>query len=120
MSDVEHKIDGLEHRMSGLEQRVSAVEKNLLALDLHVSAMDQNVAALEQHVSKVDQHVIHIDLTLENETNRNIKQISEGHSILYDKLLEALQFEKRDEMTQIRLNVVESDIIKIICHTHMA
>jgi len=52
-------------------------------------------------------------LTLENETNKNIQTIAEGHFDLTRKLDEALAIENEKEMMKIRLNILESEVEKL-------
>jgi len=54
-----------------------------------------------------------IKLTLENETNRNIMALAEGHLDLTRKLDAALEIENEKEMMKIRLNILESEVKKI-------
>ena len=54
-----------------------------------------------------------IQLTLENETNRNIKIVAEGHLDLSRKLDEALNVENEKEMLLVRVNILESDVRRL-------
>ena len=54
-----------------------------------------------------------IQLTLEEETNRNIKIIAEGHLDLSRKLDEALKVENEKEMLLLRLNSLEAEVKKL-------
>ena len=54
-----------------------------------------------------------IQLTLENETNRNIKIIAEGHLDLSRKLDEALEVENQKEMLLIRVNILENEVRRL-------
>ncbi len=54
-----------------------------------------------------------IQLTLENETNRNIKIVAEGHLDLVRKLDEALKVENEKEMLLVRVNILESDVRRL-------
>lgn len=54
-----------------------------------------------------------IELTLENETNRNIRIIAEGHLDLNRKLDEALKVENEKEMLLLRVNHLENELRKV-------
>lgn len=54
-----------------------------------------------------------IQLTLENETNRNIKIVAEGHLDLSRKLDEALKVDNEKEMRMIRVNALESEVRRL-------
>lgn len=50
---------------------------------------------------------------LENETNRNIQMIAEGHLDLSRKLDDALKVENEKEMLLLRVNRLESELRKV-------
>jgi hypothetical protein len=52
-------------------------------------------------------------LTLENETNRNIKIIAEGHLDLSRKLDDALKVDTEKEMLLIRVNRLENEVRRL-------
>lgn len=54
-----------------------------------------------------------IQLTLENETNRNITLIAEGHFDLSRKLDNALKVENEKEMILIRVNRLDNELRRI-------
>lgn len=64
-------------------------------------------------LSNIENEINDINLTLENETNRNIKLIAEGHLDLSRKLDNALQVENEKEMLLIRVNILENELRKI-------
>ena len=54
-----------------------------------------------------------IQLTLENETNRNIKIIAEGHLDLSRKLDDALKVENEKEMLLLRVTSLENEVRRL-------
>ena len=65
-------------------------------------------------VENINLHInTSIEMTLENETNRNIRIIAEGHADLCRKLDEALKVENEKELLLVRTNIMENDIRKI-------
>ena len=54
-----------------------------------------------------------VRMTLENETNKNIKIIAEGHMDLSNKLDNALKIENEKELFKIRLNILENQVQQI-------
>ena len=57
---------------------------------------NEDLQAIEQLLEPIRQEIRSIQLTLENETNRNIKLIAEGHLDLSRKLDEALKIENEN------------------------
>lgn len=78
----------------------------LQAIYLDIQDMKTDIRDLKSRVSG-------IEMTLENETNRNIRIIAEGHADLCRKLDEALKVENEKELLLVRTNIMENDIRKI-------
>ena len=66
-----------------------------------------------EKLEKMDNKITDIQLTIENETNRNIKIIAEGHFDLSRKLDEALKMENEKEMLMIRVNRLENELRRV-------
>lgn len=75
--------------------------------------MDDNIKVILDRLDKIDNRITDIQLTIENETNRNIQLIAEGHFDLSRKLDEALKIENEKEMLLIRVNRLENELRKI-------
>ena len=63
--------------------------------------------------SLFNEEIIDIQLTLENETNRNIKIIAEGHLDLSRKLDDDLKVDTEKEMHLIRVNHLENEVRRL-------
>lgn len=130
LNDVKSEIADLKTDVSALKTDVSALKTDVSALKTDVSALKTDVSALKTDVSalKIDVSALKTDVddlklraalietTLENETNRNIKIIAEGHTDLSRKLDHVLQMESEKEMFLIRFNVLESEVQKMKQH----
>lgn len=73
----------------------------------------EDLKAIEAMLEPIRRDIKSIQLTLENETNRNIKIIAEGHLDLSRKLDDALKVENQKEMLLIRVNSLENELRKI-------
>ena len=78
--------------------------------------MTQPVANASIFIKKV----LDIQLTLENETNRNIRIIAEGHLDLNRKFNEAAKISEEDEMMKLRVTTLENEVRKIKTHLEIA
>ena len=78
-----------------------------------VQELTRLLKPVKQELAEVHKEVTDLQLTLENETNRNIKLIAEGHLDLSRKLDRVLETENEKEMLLIRFNKIENDIRKI-------
>ena len=74
---------------------------------------NEDLLAINSLLDPIKKEIRSIQLTLENETNRNIKIIAEGHLDLSRKLNEALQVENEKEMLLIRVNILENELRQI-------
>lgn len=75
--------------------------------------MSEEAKIIMEELKKLGNKITDIQLTLENETNRNIQIIAEGHLDLSRKLDDALKVENEKEMLLIRVNRLESEIRRI-------
>lgn len=73
----------------------------------------EDLTAIEALLEPIKRDIKSIQLTLENETNRNIKIIAEGHLDLSRKLDDALKVENEKEMLLIRVNILENELRKV-------
>ena len=112
LNDVKSEIADLKTDVSALKTDVSALKTDVSALKTDVSALKTDVSALKTDVDDLKLRTALIETTLENETNRNIKIIAEGHTDLSRKLDHVLQMESEKEMFLIRFNVLESEVQK--------
>lgn len=75
--------------------------------------MTEETKLIMEELKKLNEKVTDIQLTLENETNRNIKIIAEGHLDLSRKLDEALKVDSEKEMLLIRVNRLENELRRL-------
>ncbi len=73
----------------------------------------EDLKAIESMLEPIKRDIRSIQLTLENETNRNIKIIAEGHLDLSRKLDDALKIDNEKEMLLIRVNHLENELRKV-------
>lgn len=71
------------------------------------------IKPLHEDVQSLQRKVIEIQMTLENETNKEISIIAEGHLDLSRKLDDALKVENEKEMLLLRVTRLENEIRRI-------
>ena len=74
---------------------------------------NEDLQSISELLEPIKRDIRSIQLTLENETNRNIKRIAEGHLDLSRKLDEALKVDSEKEMLVIRVNILENELRQI-------
>ena len=99
--------------MQEMKKDVKELKEDVNVLKEDVSGLKEDVSGLKDDVRGLKQDVKRIELTLENETNKNIKVIAEGHLDLARKLDEALKVENEREILLLRMNVLENDVRNI-------
>ena len=69
--------------------------------------MKQEMGSMKQEltarIDTLEDKVTKVQLTLENETNKKINIIGEGHDLLKERLAEALQMEKKNERMELEI-----------------
>lgn len=89
-------------------------DSDMLKLILEkVTSLEAKVSSLDERVSSLESELTSVRITLESETNRNIKIIAEGHIDVMNKLNDALKVENQKELMLIRLNTLENEVRKI-------
>ncbi|NLW17436.1 MAG: hypothetical protein GX033_07320 [Firmicutes bacterium] len=92
MTSMETRLDGIETRLGGMETRFDGMVTKIDSLEAEVTD---------------------IQVTLENETNKNIRIIAEGHMDLVRRLDEFLEVNHEKEMLMIRLNRLENEVRRL-------
>ena len=75
--------------------------------------MTEEMKLILEKLTEMDRKITDIQLTLENETNRNIKIIAEGHLDLGRKLDDALEVENEKELLLLRVNRIENELRRL-------
>jgi len=82
-------------------------------MDKKMESMDKKLESMDKKLEEVQKEVRSTQLTLENETNKNIQIIAEGHYDLTRTLDEALKVENEKEMLLIWVNHLENELRKL-------
>lgn len=86
LQPINNKLGGLENRLETFEQETKA------------------------QFTEVKSQIQEIQLTLENDTNKRINIVAEGHLDLSRKLDDALKVENEKEMLLLRVTALESEV----------
>ena len=78
-----------------------------------MNGMTEETKLILDRLDKMDAKIRDIQLTLENETNKNIQIIAEGHLDLSRKLDEALKVENEKEILMLRVNRLENELRRV-------
>ena len=75
--------------------------------------MTDETKIILDEILKLKDDAKEIQLTLENETNKNIRLIAEGHLDLSRKLDEALKVENEKELLMLRVTTLENEVRRL-------
>jgi len=89
------------------------MDARITDMDAKIINMDAKIINMDAKTTDMDAKITDIQLTLENETNRNIEIIAEGHLDLSRKPDETLKVENEKEMLLIRVNRMENELRKV-------
>lgn len=122
MSDLmDKKLEPICHDIGILKKDVAELKKDVANLKVAVSKLETDVSSLKTNMDHMNEKIINIEfkvtkmeLTIENETNKNIRIVAEGHLDLYRKLNESVykanDAYSRYELNEMSINKHEKDI----------
>lgn len=96
-----------------LKSDVQELKEDVQGLKSDVQVLKEDVQVLKDGVQVLETKVKGLELTLENETNKNIRVVAEGHLDLNRKLDDALKVENERELMHLRVNVLENDMRRV-------
>lgn len=103
-------VQMLKADVQALKADVQALKADMVQVKEDIAHMKNDIRALQKTTENLEFRMQKVELMLENETNRNIKLVAEGHYDLYRKLNESLKIREKDEMLQIRVNTLERKV----------
>ena len=106
-------MQNMKNDMQEMKTDMQNMKTDMQGMKADMQDMKTDMQGMKTDIQDLKGRVSGIDMTLENETNRNIRIIAEGHADLCRKLDEALKVESEKELLLVRTNIMENDIRKI-------
>jgi len=94
-------------------EKLDLILEKVSDIDKKVSDIDEKVNDMDKKVSDIDKRLKKVEISLENETNKNIQLIAEGHLNLDRKLDEALKTLQPNTMYHLKVNHLDGEVKKI-------
>lgn len=113
MDRLEGKVDNLEVKVDNLEVKVDNLEVKVDNLEVKVDNLEAKVECLDGEVKGLKEQVTEVQMTLENDTNKKIEIIAEGHIDLARRLHKALEVSTDQEMLFLRVTSLENDVRRL-------
>ena len=106
--------------VKSMQQDLKITQQDVKGIQHDLKSTQQDVKSMQHDLKSTQQDVKSIQLTLENETNRNIMRVAEGHLDLSRKLDDALKIDNEKELIAIRVNILENELRQIKEHLELA
>ena len=120
MDLILQKLGGIEGGLASVGEDVRSLQGDMQTLKGDVQTLKEDVQTLKEDVQTLKDRVTNIEITLENETNRNIQLIAEGHLNLARKLDEALKELQPNIMYHLKVNHLDGEVTKMKRMLNMA
>lgn len=120
LASVREDVRSLQGDMQTLKGDVKTLKEDVQTLKEDVQTLKGDVQTLKEDVQMLKDRVTNIEITLENETNRNIQLIAEGHLNLARKLDEALKELQPNTMYHLKVNHLDGEVTKMKRMLNMA
>ena len=120
MDLILQKLGGIEGGLASVGEDVRSLQGEVQTLKGDVKTLKEDVQTLKEDVQTLKDRVTNIEITLENETNRNIQLIAEGHLNLDRKLDEALKELQPNTMYHLKVNHLDGEVTKMKRMLNMA
>lgn len=111
--DLEMIAEVIAQANKPIHERLDKIDSRLDHMETRLDKVEAKLDNMEARLDKVEAKVTEVQMTLENETNKNISIIAEGHLDLSRKLDDALKVENEKEMLLIRVTRLENEIRRI-------
>lgn len=85
----------------------------LQAIYSDMQEMKSDMQEMKSDMQELKQRVTGIEVTLENETNKNIKLLAENHGNLIDKLNQAIKVSDKTAIYEIQVNILTGKVEKL-------
>ena len=106
-------VQELKGDVQVLKEDVQVLKGDVQVLKGDVQELKEDVQELKEDVQVLKERVTNIEITLENETNRNIQLSAEGHLTLDRKLDEALKELHPNTMYHLKVNHLDGEVTKM-------
>lgn len=114
------KLDYLIEQFCGMKGEISGMKGEISEMKEEISEMRGDIHTLQERMDRQETEMRYIKMIQENNFEKGIKAIAEGHAILNRKLNEALKISEDDELLHLRVNVLECDMVRVKDNLAMA
>ncbi len=113
MTKLYNEMNDIKSEVKGIKSEVNDINSEVKDIKSEVNDINSEVKDIKSEVKDIKSEVKDIQMTLENETNKNIKIIAEGHFNLNRKLDDSLKVENEKELLLIRVTILENEVRRL-------
>lgn len=113
-------LQPIKDDVQDLKSDVQVLKSDVQVLKSDVQVLKSDVQVLKNNVHDLNTRTTNIELTLENETNKNIQLLAENHISLIDKLNQSIKVADKNSMFEVqmasfksRLEIVEKEVAEL-------
>ena len=110
---MQGNMDTMQGKMDAMQGNMDTMQGKIDTMQGKIDTMKEEITDNTSAIKSLQRDVTDIRLTLENETNKNIMRVAEGHLDLSRKLDEALKIDNEKEMMAIRLTIQENELRRL-------
>lgn len=114
------KLDGMQGQLNRVEDKVDRLETKVDGLETKMDGLETKVNGLGIRMNEVESSVRNLKFFVENDIQKKIQIIAEGHLNLNRKLDEVLNANKKQEMYYLKVDVLEKDVRELKLYTGFA
>ena len=107
------QMTGVKAEITEMKEDIAGLKEDVAGLKEDVAVLKEDVAGLQERMDKQENEIRYIRTFQENNLEKGIKIIAEGHVMLLRRLNEALKITEDDEMLRLRVNVLECDMSRV-------
>ena len=116
MRDIKDEMQDVKGEMRDIRDKMQNMKGEMRDIKDEMQDMKGEMQDIKDEMQDIKRRTTNIELTLENETNPNIKIIAEGHLDLNRKLDNVLKVENEKELLLIRVNTIENELHRVKEH----
>lgn len=89
------------------------MKSDMQAMKSDMQAMKSDIQEMRTDIRELKQRVTSLEMSLENETNRNIRILAENHGNLIDKLNQAIKVSDKTAIFEIQVNILTGKVERL-------
>ena len=107
IAEMKEDIVGIKEDITGIEERVTGIEERVTGIEERVTGIEERVTGIEGRLTKNEQRTHELKLLMENETNRAVGLVLDGHESLRQMIEGRLVTKDDREQDRIRICALE-------------